>query len=134
MAGQLVGWQNALVLLQYGDRFRRHRKYFHRYIGISAVTKLQPIQITHTRTFLRSILQSPDDLAKHIRHTAGSIILRISHGYDTRPSDDPLVQLADKATAELGIAITPGAFLVELIPARSSFFCFRLIVVLLIFL
>ncbi|KAF8810262.1 cytochrome P450 [Phlegmacium glaucopus] len=33
MGGELVGWNNSLGLLPYGDRFRNYRKFFHQLMG-----------------------------------------------------------------------------------------------------
>jgi hypothetical protein len=49
--------------------------------------------------------------------TAGAIILRISHGYEIQETNDPFVELADKATEQFSLSTAPGAFLVDLVPA-----------------
>ena len=68
MAGELVGWKNALVLLPYGDRFRRYRRLFHRLIGSQAVVKrFFPGEELEARRFLRRVLMKPNDLAAHVR-------------------------------------------------------------------
>ncbi|KAG6856468.1 hypothetical protein H0H87_004047 [Tephrocybe sp. NHM501043] len=123
MAGSLVGWKNALPLLPYGDRFRRYRRMFHAVIGSRAsMDQFLPIEELQMRKFLRRILSQPTDLAAHIRHshlsesTAGSIILRISHGYDVKETNDPFVELADKATEQFALCTVPGAFMVDILP------------------
>ncbi|KAL1743914.1 cytochrome P450 [Schizophyllum fasciatum] len=118
MGGELVGWRNTLVLLPYGDRFRRFRRLFHHSIGTRASVKhFHPAEEIETRRFLRRVLAQPDALAAHIRKTAGAIILRISHGYEVREHGDPLVALADDATEQFSHATSPGGFLVNTIPA-----------------
>jgi hypothetical protein len=68
MAGDLVGWKHTLVLLPYGDRFRRYRRFFHRSIGAhSTLRQFQPLQDLETRRFLRRVLLNPTDVAAHIR-------------------------------------------------------------------
>jgi len=118
MGGELVGWKNALILLPYGDRFRRYRRFFHSVIGSNALMRpYRPMQEMQTRQFLRKVLKDPEQLQEHLRHTAGAIVLRISHGYEVQEKDDPFVALADKANGEFSIASTPGAFLVDTFPA-----------------
>ncbi|KAG1745654.1 cytochrome P450 [Suillus lakei] len=86
MSGELVGWKGALPFLPYGDRFRRHRKNFHRVIGSHAsVDAYNEIEEVETHRFLKRVLAKPDELQKHVRHTAGAVILRISHGYELMP-------------------------------------------------
>ncbi|KAF8897192.1 cytochrome P450 [Infundibulicybe gibba] len=118
MGGELVGWKNTLALLPYGDRFRRFRRLFHTLIGSHSIMKqFIPVEEFETRRFLRRLLTKPEDLASHIRWTAGSIILRISHGYDVKEKDDPFIELAEKATEQFSLSTIPGGFLVDVIPA-----------------
>ncbi|KAF8803765.1 cytochrome P450 [Phlegmacium glaucopus] len=118
MAGELVGWKHTLVLLPYGPRFRRYRRLFHSLIGSQAVVKrFFPGEELEARRFLRRVLTKPDDLAVHVRKTAGAVILRISHGYEVKEDNDPFVGLADQATEQFSLATAPGGFLVDLIPA-----------------
>lgn len=71
MGGNLVGWKNTLVLLPYGDRFRRFRRLFHGVIGNRATMKqFLPIEEIETHRFLRRVLAKPNDIAGHIRQYA----------------------------------------------------------------
>ncbi|KAJ7067957.1 cytochrome P450 [Mycena amicta] len=118
MGGELVGWKNTLVLLPYGDRFRRFRRLFHSIIGSrNSMKQFYPIEELETRRFLRRVLAKPGDLPKHIRKTAGAIILRISHGYEVKENNDPFVQLAEQATEQFSLSTAPGGFMVDLLPA-----------------
>ncbi|KAH9474438.1 Cytochrome P450 monooxygenase 208 [Psilocybe cubensis] len=118
MGGELVGWRNTLALLPYGDRFRNYRKLFHQAIGThSAMSRFYVVEELETQLFLKRILSNPDDLAAHVRKTAGAIILRISHGYEVKEKEDPFVTLADSATEQFSLSTAPGVFLVNLVPA-----------------
>ncbi|KAF9484052.1 cytochrome P450 [Pholiota conissans] len=117
MGGELVGWKTTLVLVPYGARFRNYRKLFHQTIGTqSSMAKFYPGGELETRRFLKRVLENPDDLNAHVRKTAGSIILRISHGYKVKESDDPFVNMADIATEQFALSTAPGGFLVNLVP------------------
>ncbi|KAF7776140.1 hypothetical protein Agabi119p4_4533 [Agaricus bisporus var. burnettii] len=118
MAGELVGWRDTLVLLPYGDRFRRYRRFFHKLIGSGAAMKqFHPIEEVEARRFIRQVLEDPNKLSAHIRRTVGATILRITYGYEAQEFKDPFVQLADQATEQFSLATAPGGFLVDLIPA-----------------
>ncbi|KAH9482477.1 Cytochrome P450 monooxygenase 208 [Psilocybe cubensis] len=118
MGGELVGWKNTMVLLPYGDRFRRYRRLFHSLIGSqSAVKRFYPAGELEARRFLRRLLIKPDDLSAQVRITAGAVILRISHGYEVKECHDPFVEIADLATEQFSLSTAPGGFLVDLIPA-----------------
>ncbi|KAL9709236.1 hypothetical protein Ac2012v2_007590 [Leucoagaricus gongylophorus] len=117
MGGEMVGWKNTLVLVPYGDRFRSYRKLFHKLIGNPAsMSQFHPTEEVETRKFLKHLLSTPQDLAKHVRKTASAIILRISHGYEVQQIEDPFVTLADVATDQFSLATAPGGFVVNLIP------------------
>ena len=46
----------------------------------------------------------------------GVIILRISHGYRPTTEDDSLVRIADEATDQLNVLLSPGLFAVDFLP------------------
>jgi hypothetical protein len=46
----------------------------------------------------------------------GVIILRISHGYKPKSENDNLVRIADEATDQLNILLSPGLFAVDFLP------------------
>ncbi|PPQ65600.1 hypothetical protein CVT26_000549 [Gymnopilus dilepis] len=118
MGGELVGWKNTMVLLPYGDRFRRYRRMCHSLIGSAqTIQRFYPSEELEARRFLRRVLNKPADLSAHVRKTAGAVILRITHGYEVKETNDPFVELADKATEQFSLATAPGGFLVDLLPA-----------------
>ncbi|KAG6873902.1 hypothetical protein C0995_009681 [Termitomyces sp. Mi166 len=118
--GNLVGWKNTLVLLPYGDRLRRYRRLAHGIIGSHAsIKQFTYIEELETHRFLRRVLENPNDLAKHVQHTAGAIIIRITHGYEVKRINDPFVELADKAMEQFSLAMAPGSHLVDVLPIRN---------------
>lgn len=120
MGGELVGWVKTVVLTQYGDRFRAIRKMMHGVMGTrSALELFAPMIELETHRMMRRILEQPEHVADGIRQTAGAIILRMSHGYTPKEQDDPIVHCVDRATKQFSDATAPGAFLVDVIPARE---------------
>ena len=97
MGGELVGWKNALILLPYGDRFRRYRRFFHSVIGSNALMRpYRPMQEMQTRQFLRKVLKDPDQLQEHLRQYVLMISIipidldeqyNIQHRWSYRSSD-----------------------------------------------
>ncbi|KAG2148109.1 cytochrome P450 [Suillus clintonianus] len=121
MGGELVGWKNTLVLLPYGDHLREYRKHFHRVIGSRAALDVyNPIEEVETHRFLKRVLAKPDQLQAHVRHTAGAIILRISHGYEVKENNDPFVDLADRAVDQFSKSTATGAFMVDIMPSLAK--------------
>ncbi|KAF9237437.1 cytochrome P450 [Melanogaster broomeanus] len=118
MGCDLVGWKDGILFVNQGERFRQYRKHFHRLFGSrSSTATFNPIEEEETRRFLCNVLEQPDNLAAHIRTTAGAIILKVTYGYTVQASEDPFVDLADRAMANISLVTTPGAFLVDIIPA-----------------
>ncbi|KAG1804497.1 cytochrome P450 [Suillus subaureus] len=121
MAGELVGWKPSLALLPYGDRCRQQRKNIHQIMGNRATLEVHhPIEEIETRRFLKRVFSNPEQLQAHVRHTAGAIILRISHGYEVQENNDPFIDLADCAVDQFSRATAPGAFMVDIMPFLAN--------------
>ncbi|KAJ7105898.1 cytochrome P450 [Mycena epipterygia] len=119
MAGELVGYDQTLVLMPYGARFRTFRKHFARLIGTPAVMRqFVPLVEAETHRFLKRVLLKPhaDSLSAHVRKLTGAIILRITYGIEVQEGEDPFVALIEDANDNFNIATAPGAFLVDVFP------------------
>ncbi|KAI0128219.1 putative cytochrome P450 oxidoreductase OrdA-like protein [Hypoxylon sp. NC0597] len=117
-AGEMVGWENALGLSPYNDRFRAYRKNMSRIIGTkttaSQFNKLQEAEVGH---FLLHLLDDPENCVNHIRKEAGAVILKIAYGYTAESHrDDPLIDMAGIAMDNFSRAAVPGAFVVDVLP------------------
>ncbi|KAF8624471.1 hypothetical protein AX15_005855 [Amanita polypyramis BW_CC] len=118
MSGELVGWKESAMLLPYGQRLRNQRKMFHQVIGTcEAMSRFHYIGESEVHHFLKRLLINPDGLEENIGRTAGSIILRITYGYDVKEGKDPLLSAANQALEQFSLSAYPGAFLVNIIPA-----------------
>ncbi|KAG2077736.1 cytochrome P450 [Suillus decipiens] len=117
VAGELIGWKNVMTLLPYGNQLRRHRKNFHNVIGTRAAVGIySQVEEVETRRFLKRVFAKPNQLQAHIRHTAGAVILRISHGYEVKENNDPFIDLADRALDQWSHSTAPGAFFADVVP------------------
>jgi len=68
MAGEMVGWENALVLQHYGPRFRAYRKHFSRFFGSRAQVENQSSLLEATgHRLLQDLLVKPEMYAEAIR-------------------------------------------------------------------
>ncbi|TFY79433.1 hypothetical protein EWM64_g4581 [Hericium alpestre] len=121
VGGQVVGFENGVALERYRDRWREKRRMMHRHISTrSSMEKFYGAEELETHRLLRRILERPQPelLPKHIRLTAGAIILMISHGYAVKEKDDYyyFVQHADRVLTIFTEALTPGRFLADTLP------------------
>ncbi|KAG1804551.1 cytochrome P450 [Suillus subaureus] len=121
MGGELVGWKSTLVLLPYGDLCRQQRKNIHQTMGNRATLEIyHPIEEIEFHRFLKRVFLNPEQLQAHIQHTAGAIILRISHGYEVKENNDPFIDLVDRAMDQFLRCTTPGAFMVDIMPSLAN--------------
>ncbi|KAJ5987004.1 hypothetical protein N7451_011369 [Penicillium sp. IBT 35674x] len=118
-ASEMVGWEHIMAMQTYSDRFRAYRKAMQPYLGHeAAVAQYNSLQEIECHRFLLRVLKTPSQLSQHISTEAGAIILKIAYGYTTDPHKlDPLVHMAGLALEHFAIAGTPGAWLVDMIPA-----------------
>ena len=59
MGGELIGWDQMILLMPYGPRFREHRRYIHQSIGSKAsMQKHHAVLINEIRKCLRRLLQA----------------------------------------------------------------------------
>ncbi|KAF8177313.1 cytochrome P450 [Mycena galopus ATCC 62051] len=121
MGGELIGFNNLLVMSQYGDRVRKERKLFHQLFGNSAsiVTQFGPLLTSEVHKLLRNILNSPEDALGQIGSLTGGITLRIAYGYHVAPppEQDSFLKMFETAASNFALSTTPAAFLVDIIPA-----------------
>ncbi|KAH8118950.1 cytochrome P450 [Phellopilus nigrolimitatus] len=116
--GEMVGWENSLPMLHYGERLRQYRRNFHKFLGTrAAMARLTPLLEVETRRFLYRIICDPPSLNEQIRRTAGAIILKLSHGYTVEAEGpDPLINLASNVLDNFINSTAPGYWAVDLMP------------------
>jgi cytochrome P450 len=68
MSGELVGYNETLVLLRYGPRFRNYRKHISRHFGGGKpIQAMQPAIAQETSRFLKGVMADPENLNEHLR-------------------------------------------------------------------
>ncbi|KZP25607.1 cytochrome P450 [Athelia psychrophila] len=68
MGGELTGWREALILMQYGPKFKEHKRYFHQLIGSKqSMANFLPMEEYETARFLQKVAAKPEDLSDHVR-------------------------------------------------------------------
>lgn len=66
-----MGFDLAMSIMPYGDRWRRHRKWFAAaFLDKKALESYVPIQQRETYKLLAGLLESPDAYHAHIRRYA----------------------------------------------------------------
>ncbi|KAJ5780204.1 hypothetical protein N7457_005364 [Penicillium paradoxum] len=104
---EMSGWHSILGALRDATIVRKTRKLMHQEIGTkSSMARFNDVQATEVSRFLMRVLDKPEELQRHIKTEAGSVILKIAYGYNVEPHDhDPLVDMADKAMGDFSMAM-----------------------------
>jgi hypothetical protein len=136
-ACDIVGWKELPALQNMGPTLTEHRKRMVQAVGSKqGMENVEPTIVRATLACLKKMVEEPQRLGSHLRvyvapflithlrthgyplRLNGSVILMISHGYEVKDADDKLLRLAEDVVADLARAVSPGAFLVDMIPAR----------------
>ncbi|KAJ7756409.1 cytochrome P450 [Mycena maculata] len=117
MCGELVGYDNAIVLKQPGKEFREMRKELSAAVGKGgASSRDKLLRRQDLGTYLSNLLQTPDLLFEHNRWLIGTYTLSIAYGYRPTRYNDPFVLAAERALFEFVDLIQPGAYIVDIFP------------------
>ncbi|EIW56861.1 cytochrome P450 [Trametes versicolor FP-101664 SS1] len=117
LLAELMGWDNVITHLPYGDRFRKHRRWMHdNFQSKAALLGYRPVQRRETYTMLAGLLESPVEFIEHVHRWAVGTIMEITYGHRIHSMQDEYVKLARDATVETVIAGSPGSMLVDFFP------------------
>ncbi|KAH9962377.1 cytochrome P450 [Russula dissimulans] len=119
MAGELAGFKNWTGFLSYGPRWKESRKYMHHTIGTpESHAEFSGLFESSIRNLLKAALRDPENLERHIRFSAGTVIIRIAYGYEAEQKEDPIIALVDSKSVmrNFNRLRNPGTHLVDFIP------------------
>ncbi|KAJ7252511.1 cytochrome P450 [Mycena rebaudengoi] len=117
MVNELMGNDFSFASMKYGDEWRERRRLFHSGFHLVAARVFRPRQLSAAHALLRRLLEDPDgEVLDHIRHMNGSMIMSITYGIDSLPSNDPYMQNAEAVIKALVEASVPGRYLVDSLP------------------
>jgi hypothetical protein len=117
-SGDMIGWRNTIVMQQYDEKFKMHRKNIAKVASSTAILSVfDGVQEEESAHFLLHVLESPADLFDHIRKEAGAVVLRITYGYTPEAhGKDLFVDLASQTVAEFADVTSPGRYAVDVVP------------------
>ncbi|KAJ7495381.1 cytochrome P450 [Mycena latifolia] len=113
---ELIGWDDNIVLMKYGDTWRTNRRLLNQTFNVNAVRQYRPLELTASRAVLQRLLESPDAFFDHLCHMAAELIMEVTYGIHVKSSDDPFIALVHQAVHAASMASVPGAFLVNTFP------------------
>ncbi|KIP07997.1 hypothetical protein PHLGIDRAFT_70194 [Phlebiopsis gigantea 11061_1 CR5-6] len=106
-----TGWSRNFGFIEYGDKWRAHRRMFHQQFTSSVLPRYHPTLKKEVHGLLRLLADSPDNFARHIRYMAGAATLRIVYDIEIQGEDDPRVATAEKAVHVITMIMTTGSYL-----------------------
>ncbi|KAI0632690.1 cytochrome P450 [Trametes polyzona] len=117
LLAELMGWDNVITHLPYGERFHKHRRWMQQGLqSKAALLGYRPIQHRETCTLLAGLLESPTGFIDHIHRWAVGTIMEITYGHRIHSMEDEYVKLARNVTVETVLAGSPGSMLVDFFP------------------
>lgn len=78
-----------MLLMPYGDTWRRVRKLFHGLLHLKASNSYVPYQDLESTSMMIALLDEPDKVLHHIRRYTNSLTTQIVYGFRTPKIDDP---------------------------------------------
>ncbi|KAH6917900.1 cytochrome P450 98A3 [Coprinopsis sp. MPI-PUGE-AT-0042] len=106
----------VFAFMQYGNDWRNHRRAFHRYFNHNVVHNYHAIQEQAAVEFLRSLAAAPKDFLHHTRQLFGSVIIRISYGFEDAEYNQNLVKQAETLVSGFSESMVPGRYLINYFP------------------
>ncbi|KZS91050.1 cytochrome P450 [Sistotremastrum niveocremeum HHB9708] len=121
--GRLVGWDQAITLLQYNRTLKTMRRSYSHLMGSRSSNHFWDVEEQMTKRFIRKVYNDVrggdhegSHLQERIRWTANAIILRIVYGYTIAEEKDPLTKIVEDAMDTFSRSTEPGAWIVDFIP------------------
>ncbi|GBE89487.1 cytochrome P450 [Sparassis crispa] len=112
---EMMGWKAHVAFMQYGSRWRKHRKFFQEYFGQSQSLTYRAHQTEEARTLLKDLLTSPTEFEACTRRYALLSIIGIAYGHQVKSDDDIYIKLAEGAIHGVEEAAA-GTTLLDLLP------------------
>ncbi|KAI1784946.1 cytochrome P450 98A3 [Ganoderma leucocontextum] len=113
---QLVGYDWLTVLMNYGPRWREHRRALHPTMTPEVLPQYETIELDGARNFLRMLFRIPQDLASHIKFTLAAVYIRAIYGIELREPHDKYYQMVERVVGVAEAIAVPGKFPVEAFP------------------
>ncbi|EJD40449.1 cytochrome P450 [Auricularia subglabra TFB-10046 SS5] len=112
----MTGWREGTATISPGEKFRAMRRFMTQILGPHAVKGFLPVQEAEITSYLRRILDHPEDLRTQTRRLVGTIVLKLIYGYTVAADDDPFVEQAESALRIFHAVAAPG-WMVDMFPS-----------------
>ncbi|KAG2119848.1 cytochrome P450 [Suillus discolor] len=116
-AGKMFNGAISISFVHFGDRFRRMRRTLHSHLQPKAAEAYQPLQMSHAKNTVLSILDDPYNYHNHVITYAATTIMKVAYGRSvpTSATDPEMVELSRRIKIS-SVVRRPGTYLVDWIP------------------
>ncbi|KAF6802959.1 cytochrome p450 [Colletotrichum sojae] len=108
---------HMLLLLPYGDRWRRYRRFLHGVTMAPVAPGYEPSQRIEATRLLRDLLREPKEYESLFERFSVGLGMRLIYGLRLGDAEDRDASMILDIVHELERAGSPGAYLVDLFPA-----------------
>ncbi|PPQ67743.1 hypothetical protein CVT26_007030 [Gymnopilus dilepis] len=117
MVVELMGWDFNFGFMDYASPRRTHRRLMHDSFHPTAAKQFRPQELKSARNLVRRLLDDPSDIMGEFRQLSGEAILSSTYGLEVTSKDDKYIAIAKEGIDPVALALIPGTFLVDVIPA-----------------
>ncbi|KAJ9111560.1 hypothetical protein QFC20_002534 [Naganishia adeliensis] len=117
IAGNIMSGGMRILLIGYGDRWRKLRKALHSHLQSQSAKSYENIQERAAKRVVSDIIASPKGHQDHVKTYAATIVINIAYGRTDKVSyTDSDIQLVNQCGDRLGQTLRPGSFKMEALP------------------
>ncbi|EPS95741.1 hypothetical protein FOMPIDRAFT_1053918 [Fomitopsis schrenkii] len=117
MAGELMGFLPSIILSPYDAHWKFMRKLTHQAISKTAVSTYDSYHEADARRLVNLLLENPANWRSAVRFILGRNILKTTYGLEVHSPENELITVSEATHHDLSLALVPGAFLVDVLPA-----------------
>ncbi|KAF9227185.1 cytochrome P450 [Gyrodon lividus] len=115
--GHRYGIETGTIFMPYGDTWRLHRRIYHQALNPEASLNYRPMQLRKARQMLVNLVGDSKCFPAHLYTYSTSVIMSIVYGHNPAPTNDPLVEFAEKGMEAIVKAARPEtAALLKMFP------------------
>ncbi|KAJ8520725.1 hypothetical protein ONZ45_g2492 [Pleurotus djamor] len=118
---EIMGWYPDVVILPYGDRFRKHRKLLHSYLLPKSIAQFEPVLQENACTLVHGLMENKGNHLHLLGRYTTAIPIRIAYGHQIVDDDDEYVSMVETMGAAVTQIRLPGATPVDAFPVLQYF-------------
>ncbi|KAL0945486.1 hypothetical protein HGRIS_000972 [Hohenbuehelia grisea] len=113
---ELLGWKASVTFMQYGRRFRKHRRLLNEAFNSDICETYRPMQRDLAHGLAQRLMERPEEFDSILNWYSVAIVMRITYGRHVASNDDMYVEMARDASALFANAGPPGGNPIDLFP------------------